>query len=64
MAPRSPARGSFGGLSLESLHLYRKIPRDLTDATHLGGLMSLACAALMAYLFTSNITEYMQMSIE
>jgi hypothetical protein len=47
------------GLSLESLHLYRKVPKDLTDATRLGGLISLACAGLMAYLFVSNIQEYL-----
>jgi len=51
----------MSGFSLESLHLYRKVPRDLTDATRLGGLISLACAALMAYLFISNIAEYMEM---
>lgn len=50
------------GFSLESLHLYRKVPTDLTDATRLGGLISLACAALMAYLFVSNISDYMTMT--
>ena len=40
--------------------MYRKVPRDLTDATHLGGVISLVCAALMAYLFISNIMEYMR----
>ena len=49
-------------MSLESLHLYRKVPRDLTDATHLGGVISLACAVIMAYLFVANIAEYMKMS--
>ena len=50
------------GFSLESLHLYRKIPRDLTDATRVGGLISIVCAALMAYLFVTNISEYMSTS--
>ena len=40
---------------LESVHLYRKVPTDLTDATRLGGFISLMCAALMAYLFLSLI---------
>ena len=44
---------------LESVHLYRKVPTDLTDATRLGGFISLMCAALMAYLFISNIQEYL-----
>ena len=47
---------------LESIHLYRKVPRDLTDATRLGGLLSLMCAVVMAYLFVSNIAEYMSMT--
>ena len=44
---------------LESVHLYRKVPTDLTDATRLGGFISLMCAALMAYLFISNVQEYL-----
>ena len=28
------------------------------DATRVGGAISLACGALMAYLFVSNISEY------
>ena len=44
---------------LESVHLYRKVPADLTDATRFGGVMSLLCAGVMAYLFVSNIQEYM-----
>ena len=43
------------GFKLESLHLYRKVPRDLTDATSVGGAISLVCAMVMAYLFVSNI---------
>ena len=47
---------------LEAIHLYRKVPKDLTDATRLGGLLSLFCAAIMAYLFVSNIAEYLSMT--
>ena len=47
---------------LESIHLYRKVPRDLTDATRLGGLLSLMCGVVMFYLFVSNIAEYMSMT--
>ena len=49
------------GFKLESLHLYRKVPRDLTDATSTGGAISLLCAMVMAYLFVSNINDYLQM---
>ena len=47
------------GAFLESLHLYRKVPKDLTDATRVGGLISLATAVLMAYLFVSNIADFL-----
>ena len=47
---------------LEAIHLYRKVPRDLTDATALGGVLSMLCAVTMAYLFVSNIAEYMSMT--
>ena len=58
MSGLSPRKGGF----LEAIHLYRKVPRDLTDATRLGGVLSLLCAATMAYLFLSNIAEYLSMS--
>jgi len=61
MSASGRGNGKSSGFSLESLHLYRKVPRDLTDATRLGGLISMACAGLMAYLFISNISEYMEM---
>jgi len=53
---------SKGGSWLEAIHLYRKVPRDLTDATRLGGALSLMCATIMAYLFVSNIAEYLRMT--
>ena len=56
----SPSRGS--GSLLQSLHLYPKVPKDLTDATKLGGAISIACACLMGYLFISNIATYLKMT--
>jgi len=53
--------GAKGGW-LEAMHLFPKVPRDLTDATRLGGVLSLFCAIVMAYLFVSNIAEYMRMT--
>ena len=47
---------------LQNIHLYPKVPRDLTDGTRVGGAMSLTCAGLMAYLFISNIMSYLDMS--
>ena len=59
MAALSPSkRNSF----LQQLHLYPKVPNDLTDATRLGGALSLVCAGLMTYLFVSNIAEYLKMT--
>jgi len=54
----SPTKRSF----LQNIHLYPKVPRDLTDGTRVGGLLSLTCAGLMAYLFISNIMSYLDMS--
>ena len=45
---------------LESIHLYRKVPRDLTDATRLGGFLSLCCAGLMAYLLLHTSTPTLE----
>lgn len=47
---------------LESVHLYRKVPKDLTDATRAGGAISLATAVLLAYLFFSNVSEFLTVS--
>lgn len=37
----------------------RKVPRDLTEATLAGGGLSLISAIIMAYLFISNIVQYL-----
>ncbi len=44
---------------LSAMHLYPKVPRDLTDATRLGGALSIACAATIAYLFASNLAQFL-----
>mmetsp|Transcript_79173 Transcript_79173/g.157411 ORF Transcript_79173/g.157411 Transcript_79173/m.157411 type:complete len:179 (-) Transcript_79173:1549-2085(-) len=58
MSPVSPSKKGF----LHNVHLYPKVPRDLTDGTRLGGLLSLACAGLMAYLLITNILSYLEMT--
>ena len=55
-------RALFALVRIQSIHLYRKVPRDLTDGTRTGGALSLACAGLMLYLFISNIAAYMKMT--
>ena len=41
---------------LKSVHFYRKVPRDLTEATLAGGTISLISSIVMAYLFISNFS--------
>jgi hypothetical protein len=41
---------------LKSVHFYRKVPRDLTEATLAGGTISLLSSIVMAYLFISNFS--------
>ena len=47
------------GSLLQEIHLYRKVPKDLTDATRAGGLISLATAFLLVYLFLSNLSDFL-----
>jgi thiol-disulfide isomerase/thioredoxin len=44
---------------LKSVHFYRKVPRDLTEATLAGGTISLISSMVMAYLFISNFSAYL-----
>ena len=43
------------GSPLKAVHLYRKVPHDLSKATNSGGLLSLAVLSLMAWLLASNV---------
>jgi len=45
---------------LKSVHFYRKVPTDLTEATLSGGLLSLFSAVAMAYLLFSNFVAFLQ----
>ncbi len=47
---------------LKSVHFYRKVPRDLTDATMAGGTISLVSSIVMAYLFFINFSAYLSSS--
>jgi len=44
---------------LKSVHFYRKVPRDLTEATLAGGTLSLMSTIVMAYLFVTNFSQYL-----
>jgi len=45
---------------LKAVHFYRKVPSDLTEATLAGGSLSLISALVMAYLFFSNFSAFLQ----
>jgi len=45
---------------LKSVHFYRKVPRDLTEATLAGGTLSLISSIVMAYLFFTNFAAFLQ----
>jgi|EP00900_Chrysochromulina_parva_P000305 thiol-disulfide isomerase/thioredoxin len=44
---------------LKSVHFYRKVPIDLTEATISGGAISLLSTLVMAYLFFTNFSAYL-----
>ena len=46
--------------ALKSIHFYRKVPRDLTEATLAGGTISLVSSLMMAYLFITNFSAYLR----
>jgi len=46
--------------ALKSIHFYRKVPRDLTEATLAGGTISLISSIVMAYLFITNFSAYLR----
>jgi protein disulfide-isomerase-like protein len=48
--------GRRGGLS--SVDFYRRVPRDLTEATTLGAIMSLCAMGVMAILFLSETAAF------
>lgn len=46
---------------LKSVHFYRKVPRDLTEATLAGGTISLISSLIMAYLFVVNLSSFLKL---
>jgi len=44
---------------LKSVHFYRKVPADLTEATMTGGTISLISSLMMAWLFFTNFSQYL-----
>lgn len=48
------------GSALESIHFYRRVPRDVSKGTPTGGLLSLFAAGVMAYLFFSDLASFFE----
>ena len=49
-------------MSLRSVHFYRKVPRDLTEATVSGGTISVVSTIVMLYLFYTNVNRYLSLA--
>lgn len=47
---------------LKSVHIWRKVPADLTEATVAGGTISLLSTVVMAYLFFVNFSAYLSVT--
>lgn len=54
MAAALPGRGGFAA-RLRSVDMYRRIPKDLTESTLLGAVLSLISAAVIGTLFYLNL---------
>jgi len=55
--------GRGGRSSLSSVDFYRRVPKDLTEATTLGAFMSLAAMAIMTLLFFAETIAFARTSI-
>lgn len=56
--------GRRGNRNVPSVDFYQRVPRDLTEATTLGAVMSLSCIFIMAVLFLSETIAFARSSIE
>jgi len=53
-----------GTRTVPSVDFYQRVPRDLTEATTLGAMMSLSCIFIMAVLFLSETIAFARSTIE
>jgi len=49
---------------IKSIDFYRKIPRDPTEATHFGAVLSMFAAVLMVLLFGMELNDYLSIRTE
>lgn len=51
-------------VSLKSAHLYRRVPTDLSKATHTGGAVSLVAVGCIVALLVSNLQSFYRINVE
>jgi len=51
-------------MSLKSVHMYRRVPTDLSKSTHSGGLLSLVAVGVMTMLLVSNLKAFASVKVE
>ena len=51
-------------VSLKSAHLYRRVPTDLSKATHTGGAVSLVAIGTILTLLMSNLRNFYAVNVE
>lgn len=55
--------GGRGRSFLQSVDFYRRVPKDLTEATSLGAIMSIVCLSTMAILFFSETYAFLTTNV-
>ena len=55
---------STAAMSLKSVHMYRRVPADLSKSTHSGGLLSLVAVGVMTMLLVSNLKAFASVKVE
>ncbi|KAL8098587.1 hypothetical protein AgCh_031388 [Apium graveolens] len=60
--PGKPLQSSMASSKIKSVDFYRKIPRDLTEASVSGAGMSILAAFVMIFLFGMELNSYLMMN--
>lgn len=51
-------------MSLKSMHMYRRVPKDLSKSSQSGGLLSLVAVGVMTMLLVSNLNAFATLKVE
>lgn len=60
LPPSSSSTNPFNMIKLASLDLFRKVPRDLTQATRRGGVLSLSVASFISLVLFCEVVNYIR----